>query len=152
MNRLIHKTLIVIIVFFFSGCKEQMKEEKCEFRTMKRMKTFSKGLDDTRQYQHMLLIKDFSKSCFDSLTCMKLLRKYIDTASVDIPIESVSFHNSGEWYYNPNPWVKDATEDPDQINDQMVTAIINDDGSYEFVFYDDNGGVSYRGTNWQQSN
>jgi hypothetical protein len=73
----------------------------------------------------------------------------MDTVSVDTPVNTVSFHNSGDWYYNPSPWVKDALDDADQIDDHLVSVRLTDDGKYEFIFYDDDSNMIYKGPNWK---
>lgn len=147
MNRIF---LFIAYILLFSSCKEK-KEEKCEFKFIHRFETIRGISGYDTSYYHRVLIKDFPKSCFDSLTCIKLVNGYKDTVSVDKPVGGISFHNSGEWYYHPSPWVKDALDDASQIDDHLVTVFLSDEGKYEFVFYNEDGEMIYQGPNWTHS-
>lgn len=141
------KLLLLIFPLIFFTC--WTKQEKCEFESIERMDTIL-GVNGTdTSYYHRVLIKDFSESCFDSATCIRLFKGYLDTVTVNKPVDGIFFHNSGEWFYNPSPWVKDAIDDPDEIDDILALVYLGKDNQYEFVFYDDEGNMIDNGSKWK---
>jgi len=101
-------------------------------------------------YTHFVIIKNFEKQCLDSTVIMNITQKYLDTATVDIPIQAILFFNSDKHFIEG-----ETSQDWEKVNKDCLVGVyfnIQNKKFTHFRFFESNG-IDFEDTNkWKIKN
>ncbi len=139
--KLIGAGIAFVIFILQSSCNQK---KACDFKEIKTMWTVASmhpGIDTT--YVHSVLIKEFDRECLDSNLLVNVALKYMDTVSIDTPVDLIAFYNSDVDVDYGEPSQKADVE-----KNLMLSVRFDKKKPKKFVFYNNKGEIIYEGENW----
>jgi hypothetical protein len=97
-------------------------------------------------YAHYVLIKDFDRSCMDSVTMTNMALKYSDTVHVGKPADVIMFFNSDK-----NFIPHEISQAMEEINKNCLVVVgldLKNKKPEDFIFYNSKGERVYWGPRW----
>jgi hypothetical protein len=139
--------IIFTFIFLAAGCTNQSRNNVCELKEIRTLFTvvgIQQGVDTG--YVHYVLLREFSRQCMDSTTLVNIALKYIDTVSIDKPIDMINFYNSDKNFIPGE--VSQVWEKVDK--NCLVHIWINKKNNKpeKFVFFNDKGERIFEGNKW----
>jgi len=147
------KSKIISVIFIslqILSCSYSNKEGQCKLTKMRTI--FFDATPNSKYgnvYAHYILINDFSKSCMDSSTMVKIALKYCDTVKEGRPVNVIKLFSSDKDFI-----ANEHSQVMEKINKSCLFSIginLKTNKPDRFIFYNDQGEIIYIGEQWKKN-
>lgn len=133
----------VTILFSITLCFACSRDYNCKPGLPRKFHTVPLTHGSDVSYQHYIELNGLSKRC-DSAIVMSAINEYIDSNRSETSVSSIAIFNSAENFDR-----SESAGQPKELYGDCVVEIWLEE-PIRFVFYDDNGNVTYQGRQWMR--
>jgi hypothetical protein len=90
-NKIMFSAMLIVVI----NCQSK-KNTNCKDISFKRVYVERMGSGESRSYAHYLMVNGYNDGCFGVINFSSIAKKYVDTCSLESPIEIISFLYSTE--------------------------------------------------------